>query len=108
MLSYSPALILIIWFRTDAFLEYCRLFKLNFISNYKDYDEKRHNDVSLTYHSYLRQYHNTFFIRLITCPICINFWIAALISPLLSNIMLFPVIFINSLILFTIVDRLLG
>lgn len=70
------SLLLLIWFRTEAWLEYTRLFGLNFLSFYKDYDVKRNEDLFLTYHGYLRQYHNCFFVRLITCPLCLAIWIA--------------------------------
>ncbi len=106
--SSVVALFLVIWFRTEAWVEYCRLFKLNRISHYKDYDEKKKNDVALTYHGYLRQYHNCFQIRLLTCPICVAIWLAMLNVLLFGKISVFPVTFIGGLILFGIVDRLLG
>lgn len=101
------ALILLIWFRTDAWLEYCKIFKMNFISFYKDYDIKYKEDVSLRYLHYLRMYHNCFFIRLITCPICLAVWIGLFIS-LATSIILLPVYVVGGLLLFTIIDRLLG
>ena len=52
------ALNLLVWFRTDAWLEYTRLFRLNFLSYYKDYDAKQNEDATLTYIQYLRMYHN--------------------------------------------------
>lgn len=72
------SLLLLIWFRTEAWLEYTRLFGINFLSFYKDYDVKRSQDITLTYHIYLRRYHDCFFVRLITCPICVTIWIALL------------------------------
>lgn len=106
--SSAVGMFLIIWFRTEAYLEYCRLFKLDLISNYREYDEKRAADVSLTYLTYLRHHHNSFVIRLITCPICISAWLSAFISIVVFNLAILPITFIGGLILFGTIDRLLG
>ncbi len=102
------ALILLIWFRTEAWVEYCRLFHLNFLSFYKDFYEKRQNDVALTYLGYLRQYHNTFIVRLITCPICLGVWLGIGLILFVGNFIVIPACVLGGLILFGIVDRLLG
>lgn len=118
--------ILVLWFKTDVWLEYCRFFKLNRLSFYKDFDDKYYNDVSLTYHLYLRRDHNCFFVRLITCPICLSVWMA-LLSIIANIIFLFvlglgiipliilfflllpniPLIVLGSLVVFGIIDKLL-
>ncbi len=102
------AMVLVIWFRTEAYVEYCRLFRLNFLSYYQDYDAKKKNDVSLKYHGYLKQYHNCFITRLLTCPVCVAMWLAILIGILFWTLPLIPITFVGGLILFGIVDRLLG
>ncbi len=101
------ALVLLIWFRTDGWLEYTRLLHLNLLSFYKDFDSKFKEDVSLTYISYLRRYHDCFFVRLITCPICLGIWLG-IGAAVLTNLFLFPVYVVGGLLLFTIIDRLLG
>lgn len=106
--SSIVALFLVIWFRTEAFIEYCRLFHLDLISYYKDYDEKKANDVSLTYLTYLRRCHNGFKTKLITCPVCVAVWLAMLNAIFFMKLFIFPVAFVGGLILFGIIDRLLG
>ena len=101
------AIILLIWFRTEAYIEYCRLLKLDKISLYEEYDFLKKGDVSLTYLGFLRQYHNNFFTRLITCPICVSVWIS-LIFSLTWTLSAFNVIMIGGLLLYGIIDRLLG
>ena len=101
------ALILVIWFRTDAWLEYTRLFRLNFLSFYKDFDAKYKEDVSLQYLPYLRRYHNCFFVRLITCPTCIAVWLG-IICAAVTSLVMFPIYAVGGLVLFLITDRLLG
>lgn len=126
------ALVLLIWFRTEAWLEYCRLLGFDAISFYDDFSIKQKNDALLTYHIYLRRYHNCFFVRLITCPICLGTWvtaillflramcillllatahhltIAAIIIVLFNSIKLFPLILLVGLSVYGIVDRLLS
>jgi hypothetical protein len=99
--------ILLIWFKTDAFLEYCRLFKLNKISNYKDYDKKFDSKESLPYHLYLRLYKNNFFIRLITCPICLSCWLSIIISLITLSPFNIPILFISSLLLYLLIEELI-
>lgn len=62
ILSSIVALCLLIWFKSDAYIEYCKLFHLDMVSKYKDYYEKKKNDITLTYFGYLRQYHNNFLL----------------------------------------------
>lgn len=106
--SSIVAMFLLIWFRTDAYLEYCRVLGLNGISLYKDYDEKKKEDARLTYHQYLLQYHNNFFTRLITCPVCSSVWVAGGVALLMFKVWTLPVAMIGGLLLYLIIDRLLG
>lgn len=101
------ALLLLIWFRTDGWLEYTKLLRLDFIAHYKDFEEKQETNITLTYHLYLRLYHNCFFIRLITCPICLAVWLGIVIA-LFTVPLQAPVYIIGGLLLFTIIDKLLG
>ena len=126
------ALVLLVWFRTDAWLEYCRLLQLDFISFYSDFLEKQASDISLTYHIYLRRYHNCFFVRLITCPICLAFWLAVimlgiralffvlllivlhqlsifmLLVILFKTLKLLPFVILGGITIFAAIERLLG
>ena len=100
-------LILLIVFKTEAWLEYCKLFHLERISDYEDYELKKSNDLSLNYTQYLRQYHDCFLIRLVTCPICLSVWlgiIAALITWTLPYALIY---IIGSLLLFSMINKLL-
>lgn len=81
-------LMLTVWFKTEAWLEYARLFDCDSVSFYKDFDAKRYEDASLTYHIYLRRYHNCFFTRLITCPICLSIWLGYIIGFMMSSVLL--------------------
>ena len=71
---FTVVLTLILWFKTDAFVEYVRLFGLSKIFKVDTFDKEFESNFELTYHSYLRMKHNNFFTRLITCPICLACW----------------------------------
>lgn len=100
------SLILIIWFNTEAFVEYCNVLRINLLWT-KDYLNKKNNDVSLTYHAYLLYYHNSFFVRLITCPICFSFWVSLFIC-IFTNITFykFSLVVILSLFVYFMFDKI--
>jgi len=95
------------WFRTDAWLEYAKMLHLDRIAFYKDFEEKQKTNVVLTYHLYLRLHRNCFFVRLITCPICLAVWLGILIG-LFTFPLQAPIFIVGGLLLFTSIDRLLG
>ncbi len=101
------ALLMLIWFRTEAWLEYTKLLRVNFLSDYKGYEAAKHENVLLTYNNFLRQRHDCFFIRLVTCPICSAVWWGIIFGAVTSIIMT-PVYVMGGLILFLIADKLLG
>jgi hypothetical protein len=99
--------ILIVWFNTEAFIEYMQLFKLNFFK-IKEYNIEKEKDCTIDYHLYLKLHHNNFFTRLITCPICTSFWLSLVGSILFSiNLLNFGIIFICSLLLYFAFNKLL-
>lgn len=102
-LVFLPTVILVLWFNTEVIVEYINLFNLD-IFYVKDYEKAKLNDMSLTYHGYLLLYHNNFFTRLITCPICFNFWMSLIFS--LSCLSMFPQIFIVSLAIYYTLNKI--
>ena len=100
--------ILFIWFKTNAFVEYCKLFKLNFLL----FNYKPHN---LSFTEYLYTQKNIIFknrfiifcIDIITCPFCLSFWLCLLFaSTTLNLLMVFP-LYVCSLFLYLILIKLL-
>ena len=107
-LSCINTVILIIWFKTEAWYEYTKTLGFGFLSKAIEYDFEKENDISMTYMKFLRKrYYHRFGIRLITCPICVSTWIAIFISLHEQNISLFPEVMIFGLILYGTVSRLL-
>lgn len=100
------ALILLIWFRTNAWVEYTRLFKLNFLSKYKEYESATIKEPLLEYHTFLNRYYNSFLTRLLTCPICFSTWLG-IIFGYFTYLPFFPIYTILGLILYLIIDKLI-
>ena len=71
--SLAIAFILLIWNQTNAFPEYVRLLGFKQFFNVAEFFEKEQHN----YLSFLKSlYPTSFFIKLITCPICFSFWLA--------------------------------
>lgn len=98
---FINAFILLIWFKTDAFFEYVvnipilnRLLK---IDRYKEFKIK-YSDVR--YPIFLNIEYNSFFTRLISCPICLNTWLTILSLIFIKTYSVIFLIFFGSLILY--------
>lgn len=76
----SIAMALVVWFKTDAFIEYARLLGVTKelrVDEYFVYNETL--DQQLTYPEYLLEcYGRYFLIRLITCEVCLSIWLGFL------------------------------
>ena len=66
--------ILIVWFETHAFVEYCKALKFG-VKYFKIDEYKRWQEKGMAYPDFLAVKDNTFFNRLISCPICLNVWL---------------------------------
>jgi hypothetical protein len=80
-ISLGISFLLIVWFKTNAFCEYLEYFRFEnnfFINSYYKERKKIVND--LHYTDFLLIKNNCFFIRLITCPICLGVWLNILAS----------------------------
>lgn len=97
--------LLVIWFNTEVFVEYFKftrnIFKID------EYIQAKPSDFSLTYHSFLLQKYNCFFTRLITCPLCFNFWTTLLFTVVFNYpLILIPTIYILSLLVYFVFTKL--
>lgn len=103
-------LILLVWFKTEAIVEYGELFHLGQFLKTKEFKQKKSmSEIPLTYPMFLQMSYDYFLIRLITCPICLSFWVSLFITiPFISLITLFPFICIISLMLYGITYKILG
>lgn len=99
---------LIIWFNTDAFLEYARLLRLPGVK-VKEYYLAKDRDCTLSYHTFLLLKYNNFFTRLITCPICTSAWLSFTVGICTDmGFTNYPILFICSLYLYELYNKLTG
>jgi len=100
VLSCLVALILLIWFKTDAIVEWTDLLSFGGKKHTDYWDRKKTEEYPLTYPHYLRMKHDNFFIKLITCPICLAVWLSIIHCVVIWQIILIPVVCIFSLIIY--------
>lgn len=73
--SFLLSVILIVWFQTNAFVEY-----FSFLSIVKKYHTAQNAGLNTLFINFLAINYNSFLIRLITCPYCLNFWMSLIFS----------------------------
>ena len=109
MILYLTSIIIfinIVWFDTEAFVEYVKLFKLDWFK-VNNYLTEKESNFELTYHSYLMYNHKNFFTKLITCPICLTTWLSIILSLFFTDSILnFSIIFVLSIIGYNIYKKI--
>jgi len=73
--SFGLVIILLVWFKSDAFVEYASLFGCKKLFWIKNYEEGARKGLYLDYPSYLLIHHNCFLTRLLSCPLCLSVWL---------------------------------
>jgi hypothetical protein len=102
--------ILIVWFKTDAYVQYCKL--LNFKILLLGFNKE--SSLTFPQHLYItcKQKNNcnciSFLIHLITCPVCVNVWLCIGCSFFVGGIVYTPLLYITSLLIYLLFDRLLS
>ncbi len=104
--SLSVTMGLIVWLRTDAFVEYVELFRLSSLFGVKKFREQQlqANNYSLDYPNFLIINYNSFFTRLITCPFCLTVWASGIISYFIGWYYV-PFLFITIISLFGVISN---
>ncbi len=108
---------MLIWFKSDAFIEYVKLFKLDKFLRLDDYQSERFTNPCITYPLFLKMYcgknrYGKFLFKLIGCRLCTNIWLSALFAlsfsiSLLTFIGYTSVLSIFSLFIFGHIAKLL-
>lgn len=84
ILVINYVVLMYIWFDTNALVEWVKLFKLNKVFNYKEYEEYLLKvNFPLSYLEWVAFKYNNFFTKLFTCPICLSVWINILVTIVL-------------------------
>lgn len=105
------ALILLIWFDTDAFVEYAEILSTKFPKLkdklfLPDYELVTQSNY-ISYPDFLVEYHNCFFTRLLSCPICVSTQLG-LFFGLFVGLNKFAGIALSGLLLYKITKKLLA
>lgn len=95
---FLQATFILILYKTNVIYEYLKYLKLNII---KDYEKFLMTNEYVNFIEYL-SFKNLFIFKLLSCPLCLNFWLSLINSIILNNIQYIGIIYIISLcILFT-------
>ena len=98
---YIIAFVLIVWFKTNAFCEYLTVFGFSdYFKIDQYYEERKKFSSSLHYTDFLILKYNSFFTRLVSCPICLNIWLCIIASLILEDKMGFFYKFLLTSIIF--------
>lgn len=104
-LTCLTALILLIWFKTNAFVEYAKLLHVTKFIKVDEYELLVNDGADITFPDFLKEFHNNFITRLLSCPICTSVWLG-LLSAVNTGFM-FPVVTLFGLGLYLIISKLL-
>lgn len=107
LISCLVAAVLLVWFHSDAFIDYASFFHGNRFFYIDDYKEHRNRDPLLDWITYLQINHDGFFIRLITCQLCLSFWLTLIICGFSHNLILLPACYILGLVIYKLTIKLL-
>ena len=95
-----------VWFDTDAFLEYSRLFRLKKAFKIDSWEKYREINPKIEYLEYLSIKHSSFFTRLISCRQCLLVWISIILAVVFGMFFWFPVTYVASYIIYNLLCRL--
>lgn len=98
---------LLVWFQSNAFVEYCELLHLTKLFYLSDYLQMVKEGATLSYLDFLVEFHNSFFVRLITCPICVSVWAGFFVGLLTGTIWCSSVYSLFGLITYLVTVKLL-
>ena len=94
--SSVQALALMIWFKTNAFVEYARL--IGFGRFLKSFEEEE--GIGISFPDYLAVQHNCFLTRLLSCAICLGAWLSVALLILHESIYILVVGYYLSLLFY--------
>lgn len=99
--SSMSAFCIFLWFKTNFFYEYIKALKLNRLNIIKSYEDFIRN--TYIYFATFLGFKNNFFAKLLSCPMCLNFWVVFL------NLLIFkiPLSYIGLLYIMSLVEYML-
>jgi hypothetical protein len=95
--------VFIVWFKTNAVVEYGKLIGLKNLLWIEEYEKYVCDNLEGDYVTFLACKHNTFLTRLITCPLCLGVWYSIIASLPLGLVHFCPIYLLSLFMYFTIV-----
>lgn len=92
--------LLIVWFHTEAFIEYSKLLKISSLFKINEFEKAYDTDYTLEYLTWLKLKYPTFLTKLITCPWCIGFWVSIICALFFNTFYIFPVVYVITIIMY--------
>lgn len=106
-------LLLLFWYKTDFVIIYGKLFRLNKLLKIDRFEQQKFIDFDLTYQKFLALNYKNFFVKLLSCSICLTTWLVTIISLLfiislrdINFIILIPLNILVSLLYYSIFKSL--
>ena len=99
--------ILIIWFKTDAFVEYLDLLGFKKLFYIKEYKVSQDTSFAVNYPNFLMCQKNCFLSRLVSCPTCITFWLSLFCCTQIGFFNA-PLLFVSSLVFYYLFEYLVN
>jgi hypothetical protein len=96
-IGFLVAIILIIWFRSDAFVQYVNFFKLGWFFWIPLYESQKEDDPLLTYPQFIKKNFNGIVPSILSCPLCFTVWLVSIFVIIFNTIVWWPIIVIIAL-----------
>lgn len=82
--------VMLVWFKSDAFIEYAKVFHLCRFLRLDDYNNEKFNNPHMSYPLFLktccgRNKYQKFFLKLIGCRLCSNIWMSMIGGYFISS-----------------------
>lgn len=80
-------LFLLFWYKTDFVIIYGKLFRLTKLLKIDRFEQQKFLDFDLTYQKFLALNYKNFFVKLLSCSICLTTWLVTIISLIITIIL---------------------
>jgi len=77
--------LLLIWFKSEAFITWMKLFGLGKVIKYQEYLDTKLDNFSITYPLFLKLKYPNFIFKLIGCRLCLTVWLSLLSAMIFSK-----------------------
>ena len=109
------AMVLLVWFKTDALIEWGSIFGLSKILKADEFYKFKMEQLlepicspnDITYSTFLKLKYNCFLTRLLSCPWCLSVWLSIVAGVIIFNPIAIPMMYIISLLIYGTIVKLI-